>query len=126
MRSTSDRHMPKPYARDITVPLTVQIEDKGDYWTGSVKGIGVLVYAETYDGAIDRTIKAFNFLLSGLLNDGADLEQYFADHGIDCEASHPNVTSMPSAWAVRSQHPGPFFLSGSQAIPIRGKVRVPG
>ena len=120
----------------LSLPVTLEIDNRNDYWACSIKGLGVLVCARTYNGAIDRAIKAFNFLLAGLIKDGIDLGVYFVVHGFDCKPmasiSNPPFSSpmIPSDSPFHSQMMSSdlplFSLNGRQAIPLEGKVRVPG
>ena len=114
--------MKSDYGASTTDPLSIQItlrvESREDYWVGAIKGLGIVVRSDTYDGVTTRAVSALNFLLEGLQEDGIAPQEYFAQHGIDCK---PLLTA-PHVSRMNSKHL--FSLNGTQEIPLEGTLHV--
>ena len=116
MKSTQD----VPTTDPLSIQITLKIESRDDHWVGAIKGLGIVVRSDTYDGVTTRAVSALNFLLEGLQEDGIAPQDYFAEHGIDCKPAG----TTPHVWRINSSDM--FSLNGMQEIPLEGTLHVGG
>ena len=104
----------------LTINLTLRIESRDDYWVGAIKGLGIVVRSDTYEGVTSRAVAALNFLLDGLKQDGVAPDEYLAEHGIECKPA------IAAAEVQRTKSSRLFSLNGLQEIPLEGTLHVGG
>ena len=69
-------------SHNLTMTVPIRVKVKGEGYTGTVEGVGLLVYAQTLGEVVGRTIDAFDHLLDTVRAQGLDVREYLDVHNL--------------------------------------------
>ena len=97
----------------ITISIDVSAEDRGDHWAACVEQLGITVYGDSMQAAVNRVDQMLNFIADTYQKHYTvdAFREYLDSHGVQHTIQKPSV--IPTAHRMRRE---PRLLLGQAGV----------